>query len=46
MLINALFTRLSELHFEREIQRTQYCINYGFLDFRLGLRDQHSLDDR
>lgn len=46
MLINAFFTRLRELHFEHEIQRTKYRINDGFLDFRLGLRNQHSLDGR
>lgn len=46
MLINAFFTRLSELYFVHEIQRAQYRINDGFLDFRLGLRNQHSLDDR
>jgi len=46
MLINAFFTRLRELYFVHEIQCTKYRINDGFFDFRLGLRDQHSLVSR
>jgi MFS family permease len=46
VLISSLFTWLFELSSEHEIQCAKYRINDDFLDFRLGLRAQHSLDGR